>query len=1029
MLMTLSKSVPFLLGFGFAFLPSYGPFLGLLFFFAARWSLERSDLLWAGAALLLAIPLGAHHGYGGFFFGLVQVLAPWLVYRAFSQLQAGPNPILQSRTLGIGLLSGLALVVGLSWLQIDLLNFEHAKTVSQAIVWESNPALYGHTVLALGALIAILMPTSRMRLASMGLAALGVLVSGSREAAIAWVIVAVALLFVNIRRSKREYAFEVLLLAVMMVVAAGVGSLFGWGRVGFLLDLTPTLNPSKNLVQGSEIALGDWWDAMGVKVQFSEQVINEERLVAYTVTKVGTEPWLRLQQIVPIKANTPYTVSAWVRAPDSEAQPGIQGWGQTLGADTFTLIGTLRGEVWTVRVSGPGRLVGSGIVERYGEWQRVWASFVYEGETSPLYWYVGLSPDNRTVAGTSATFAGFQLEEGEIATPYVPGPATRGLSLGVARMPYWQAGWHGVTERPWLGWGQGAFPHYYLENWPDTGPVHEPPSHVHNSFLHVLFERGLIGFTGLAVLVAALGFRALRKGDMAFLAVFGAILFMSAFDSTLFYGGIIYPLAAIAGWRAASYRKRLPREETTSRQLGVSATLAVGDFLAALGALTLAQLLFEGTTFAATSLASAPSTLFYALLLWPAMAWREGLYPGYGLGAPQELKKQVSAAAYAGLLLAAGTLLFYDHLPLPRTTLVAMVLLSAVLAPVIRAGLKRALLYLDFWGRPVVVLGAGQAGRRVIRSLQKRPLDGLHPVALFDDDPAKIGTWLEGVPVEGPLDHADAYALANNVQHAIVAIPTASSEKLGELVNRRSPVFKRVQFVPDLEALPSQDVYTSELDGMLALEVRRGLYSRRNQLTKRLIDLTLSTIGIAVLAPLLLMLYVWVKLDSRGPALYRSERIGQRGEVFACLKYRSMYLDAETRLEEVLRQDEALRHEYERFHKLDDDPRLTRAGRIMRRFSLDELPQLYNVLKGEMSLVGPRPYLTREYEAMGAYRGAILEAKPGITGYWQVSGRSNVTFQDRLEMEAYYVRNWSIWWDIVILVQTVATVIRREGAR
>lgn len=180
---------------------------------------------------------------------------------------------------------------------------------------------------------------------------------------------------------------------------------------------------------------------------------------------------------------------------------------------------------------------------------------------------------------------------------------------------------------------------------------------------------------------------------------------------------------------------------------------------------------------------------------------------------------------------------------------------------------------------------------------------------------------------------------------------------------------------------------------------------------------------------MLLALAVWIKLDSPGGVFYWSTRIGQKGAPFKCLKFRSMFEDADARLQEMLARDEAVRAEYERFHKLERDPRITRAGAFIRRFSLDELPQLFNVFRGEMSLVGPRPYLVQELPDMRGFQETILEAKPGMTGYWQVSGRSDVTFEERLVMEAQYVRNWSPWWDLIILVQTVTVVLQRRGAR
>ena len=825
----LGKGVPFLLGFGFALLPNVGPFVGLLFLFADRWPLRRSDGLWWGAAGLLALPLAVHGGVGGFFFGALQVLAPWLIYRTFARLFA-ERAAVRGSFLSLGLLSGLALVVLLGFLHGGLGGYSR---LSQTLIWDANATLYGHTVFLLGALFALLLPGARFRLLGLALAALGVLASGSREALLAWLLVAVAFLLLNRAGSWRGRAAHVALVAAVLA---------GAGQRGLFPNLEHLFSPS--------------------------------------------------------------------------------------------------------------------------------------------------------------------------------------------RLAYWEAAWGGFLERPLWGWGEAAFANYYHVIWSAFDPTYAVPSHAHNLGLHLLFSRGLPGFLGLLLLVAALTWAALRGRDFAFLSVVAALLIANTFDATLFYGGVIYPLAAVAGWRSASYARA--RERAGGAQgVVVRFALAAADLSAAGLALGLA-LLLRGWLglFLDSPLVTPPNlqTAFYALLLWPAAAWREGLYPGYGLTAPQELRKGVAAAATAGLILMAGTLLFYEEL-LPRSVFLLTTLLTMAFCPVGRALVKRALHAFGLWGRPVVILGAGQAGRRVARALRRRPLDGLEPVAFFDDDASKQGLLFEGVRVRGDLDEANVYALTRGVSHAIVAIPTASSERLAGLVNGRGHVFKRVQFVPNLAGLPSREVYASDLDGMLALEVRSGLYNPANRLAKRALDLLGGGVCTLLASPLLLALALWTRLDSPGGAFYESARIGQGGETFRCLKFRTMYKDADARLGDLMSTDPLVREEYTRYHKLQEDPRVTPAGRFLRRTSLDELPQLFNVLAGEMSLVGPRPYLTRERPDMGEHAPGILEAKPGMTGYWQVSGRSEITFEDRLEMEAHYVRNWSIWWDIVILTQTAAAVLGRQGAR
>ncbi|MEM6430925.1 MAG: undecaprenyl-phosphate galactose phosphotransferase WbaP, partial [Deinococcota bacterium] len=374
-------------------------------------------------------------------------------------------------------------------------------------------------------------------------------------------------------------------------------------------------------------------------------------------------------------------------------------------------------------------------------------------------------------------------------------------------------------------------------------------------------------------------------------------------------------------------------------------------------------------------------------------------------------------------------LLFFERDNPPSIlVLITMWLLGLLLHPLGRALSKRLLHTLGLWGRRVVILGAGQAGQRVAKALLEAPLDGLLPIAFFDDDPNKIGTVIGSLPVVGSLAYADVYASKRAIRHAIVAIPTAPAGLMTALVSRKGRVFTWVQVVPELPGLPAEDVYTGNLDGLLALEVRNGLYAQTSRVFKRSIDLLGASLGGLIISPLLVFLYVWVRLDSPGGAFYWSSRIGEGGRPFKCLKFRTMYADADARLQDLLETNPALHAEYSRYHKLENDPRITRAGRVLRKVSLDELSQLYNVIIGEMSLIGPRPYLARELDDMGNHAKTILLAKPGMTGYWQVSGRSNVSFAERLEMEAHYVRNWSIWWDIILLLQTVRVVLKREGA-
>ena len=528
----------------------------------------------------------------------------------------------------------------------------------------------------------------------------------------------------------------------------------------------------------------------------------------------------------------------------------------------------------------------------------------------------------------------------------------------------------------------------------------------------------------LALLLIALLASAVRSRDLGLLAVVGVVLGVNLFDATFLSGAVLYPVAALAGWRAGTTRIRLGRDYELARQAGTRLALAATDVLIVAATLLTAAALADPD--APSRLLASP--LLAALLLWPALAGREGLYPGYGLTAAQELQKHVVAATYAGGIVLVGPVLTRGSWVLPLGALTGGLAATLILLPLGRAAAKRLLHAVRLWGRPVVILGAGATGRRVARALHRTPLDGLHPIAAFDDDPALRGRRVEGVRVRGSLDDAAAFAERHGVRHAIVAIPSLRGPQLDRITSSEHGSFRRVQYVPKLTGLPSDDVVGVDLAGMLALEVRNGLVSPLNRAVKRATDLLLASTLLLLLSPLLAALWLLVRLDSRGGGFHRSERVGQGGRRFACLKFRTMFEDAEERLESLLASNPALREEYDRWHKLHDDPRVTAVGRLLRATSLDELPQLWNVLTGEMSLVGPRPYLVRELPNMPSHRDVILQAKPGITGYWQVTARNDVTFADRLEMEAHYVRNWSIWWDVILLLRTPWAVVVGRGS-
>jgi Undecaprenyl-phosphate galactose phosphotransferase WbaP len=228
---------------------------------------------------------------------------------------------------------------------------------------------------------------------------------------------------------------------------------------------------------------------------------------------------------------------------------------------------------------------------------------------------------------------------------------------------------------------------------------------------------------------------------------------------------------------------------------------------------------------------------------------------------------------------------------------------------------------------------------------------------------------------------------------------------------------------------------TSELAlDLAALEVdldslgRRGFLQRVDQAIKRLVDITLSALVLTVTSPLFLIISTAIKLSSRGPVVFRHRRIGARGRYFDCYKFRTMVVDADRKLEEVLAGSPDLRKEFAKTHKLKDDPRVTRIGALLRKTSLDEFPQFWNVLKGDMSIVGPRPIVTEEMTRYGRWLPLVLELRPGITGLWQVSGRNDTTYAERVALDRRYALTRTIATDFSIMAKTPTVMLKRNGA-
>ena len=343
--------------------------------------------------------------------------------------------------------------------------------------------------------------------------------------------------------------------------------------------------------------------------------------------------------------------------------------------------------------------------------------------------------------------------------------------------------------------------------------------------------------------------------------------------------------------------------------------------------------------------------------------------------------------------------------------------------------LAHTLIKLNVLAIPVLLVGAGKTAELVDIHFSNMPLAMYRIVGFVDDNP-KSSVLANKYECLGKFSDAEAVIKKYNIPNVLVCAPGLESRKLVTLINKLQIIVEKVTFVPELFGIPAANIQARGLmnEQTLILEVKNNLAQRRNRLFKRIFDITATVIGGILILPVALIVAILIYLDSPGPIVFGHKRVGQGGKEFPCYKFRSMVPNAQEALEIYLKENPEAREEWERDFKLKDDPRVTKIGKFLRKTSLDELPQLWNVLIGDMSLVGPRPIVRAEVEKYGEYINDFYLVPPGITGVWQVSGRSDTTYEERVLMDSWYVHNWSVWIDIVYLVKTVFAVIKSKGA-
>jgi Undecaprenyl-phosphate galactose phosphotransferase WbaP len=408
--------------------------------------------------------------------------------------------------------------------------------------------------------------------------------------------------------------------------------------------------------------------------------------------------------------------------------------------------------------------------------------------------------------------------------------------------------------------------------------------------------------------------------------------------------------------------------------------------------------------------------------------WYQGLYSTLSLKPAAELRQ----IWFSALGLAAFFMALRWMMELPRPTslawLSASALVMAALVPLMRAGCRIVFGRSSWWGRRVLLVGCGERSAQMYRALRKNAVFGLRPVGFVEDfDQLSEETDVEGYL--GPLAELSERVQECNVSLGLVISNGVEPRNgMGHLVCRPSTGLTDWLIVSECGSLPCLWTAAREVAGMPALGVANRLQSGWRRVAKRGVDLAIVLASSPFWLPLIGLLAVLVRLSSPGKAFYSQMRIGLDGRNFACWKLRSMVQNADQVLREHLENNPELNAEWDRDHKLKNDPRITWIGKIIRKTSLDELPQVWNILRGEMSIVGPRPIVNAEIAKYGDVYEQYLLVTPGITGLWQVNGRNNTTYSERLALDDYYVRNWSLWLDVYIMLCTVKVVLLREGA-
>lgn len=432
---------------------------------------------------------------------------------------------------------------------------------------------------------------------------------------------------------------------------------------------------------------------------------------------------------------------------------------------------------------------------------------------------------------------------------------------------------------------------------------------------------------------------------------------------------------------------------------------------------------------------------FLLVLTFPLFLINAGVYDARKSFALQAEIRNIFVGLSVAFLTLSG-LLFFTYRETSRVMVLIFYVMDLLFLIIGRIGLTaynqlfRKTNFLKM--RKVLVIGAGEVGRRIVEQLQDyAQYEHIQLVGYLDDNRNKLGQTISGLPVLGTLDDVHKVMSESNVEDVVIALPLRAHERLIRVCQELDQFSVRTHIIPDLFVLSFQDSTLDGFGGIPVITLGQRKFNGSRRAAKRIFDLIFGSLGLFVISPILLVFALLIKLESPGPAIYKTKRIGENGKPFTMYKFRSMVNNASSSgheeyvkrlISENLSPDDVADITGQKSLKLKDDNRVTRIGKFIRKTSIDELPQLFNVLRGEMSLVGPRPPLPYEYEVYQDWHKERLRIIPGMTGIWQVRAHNKVSFDEMVRMDVEYIKNQSIWLDLLIIIQTPIALLTDQGS-